>query len=343
MGVFYNPPPPVPVTQMFSQPLGGGFSPGARPRAKGRDVQAEKWDKQKADEKLFDDIVAENTNPDTGEVAWDKVATKSNLNGLSKEASAAIEQDVNTKKASLEQSQKAEMEQINDQVQALHLVTSGSPSLHKRGMAILQKYDPDIVDVTQADKDGYYFYEHRADGSKNKVSAEKVWKALMTAKENLTLKQGDDQFRFRLTVENKILTPDKLKGLALSKKLGIDAKIQHGIKLNPNDPVDNLTQTEQELIDSVIGKNPYIAQAASTLILDPTFRITVLENREKAVQEVIRSAQVMEQADKASRPKTTPLGKDYVTYVGPDGKERKMHKSKQQEFLKENKGWKLKE
>jgi hypothetical protein len=332
MGVFYNPQGAMPIAQIgYSQSLGGGFSPRSKPAKKGRDIAAEKWDKEQADEKEFDRIVAESVNTDTGEIDYISASKSLRLKGLSKEADVAEEQSIKTTKARMEQVQQKEMDDLNDTAQALQLVTSGSPNLKKIGMAHLQKNDPSLVDVTPADKDGFFYNEHRDDGAINKVSAEKIWNAQVTAKDLLSLKQADEQFRFKVEQESKRWSVDQLKALSVEKYLRIEAKKFQNVPLDPNSLSDNLTKADIDSINQVLGKDQYISVALQTLMQDPKFRVKVMRDPTGATEEIGRHAAIARAAVEQQKPeprapktggkeepvpKTQPTTKIEIEYKG---------------------------
>jgi hypothetical protein len=370
MGVFYNPPQPAPIS---TAPTAGpsGFthiSPNVEsPRGRSRDIAAEKWDKERADEALFDKIVAGSVNPDTGEVDYASASKALRLKGLSKEADIAEEQAIKTTKARMEQTQQKEMDDLNDRAQALQLVTSGSPRFKQIGMSYLQKGDPDLENVTPADKDGYFYNEHRKDGTVNTVSIEKVWNSLATAKELLTLKQADEQFKFRLAHEYKT-DPEKI---TKEKYLRIQGKMWSGAKIDPNNPADNMNKGELEYINKWLGKDQYTIEAMRIFALNPKAPVMVLKDTQGSIEVVTALADGLRQAVESKKPdpkapgkggKDSPLPEEKpntkieieykgkkrsvtgtsdgkIIMVGPKGEEVQVHPSKLTKFKEQYKDY----
>lgn len=298
MGVFYNPQGPMPIAQMgFQTQIGGATGGGGSRAPKGRDIQAEKWDKEQADEKRFIKAGMDATNPDTGEMDLDQHVKNLRLAGFTKEAVVLDEQYSKSKKARLEQEQASEMEGINDYAQALQFIASGSPHLKKRGLSIVQEYDPDIVDIQQDPKNKDKFIEKRADGTTTEHDLPSVWKSLSTGIDLLKLKQADDQFALKSREEAKRWSTDQLKALSLEKHMRIEARKQQGLEV-PNTPEYTLTKADLENTQDIYGANPYLKTAATAMMADPTFRIRMLRDSAGALQELNRGAKMLQMAEK---------------------------------------------
>ena len=312
MGVFYNPQGQMPLSQMGFQTQISGVSAMSRGPKKGRDIAAEKWDKEQADERKFDAILASSTNKDTGEIDYKGASKALRLSGLAKEADVAEEQYIKTSKARLDMKQEDEMQALNDTAQAYQLVTSGSRHLAKIGLGYLQQQDPDLVDVQPADKDGYFYNEVRSDGTVNKVSAEKVWNSLVSAKDLLTMKQADDQFRFKLTEESKRWSVDQLKALSLAKKARIDSKKFRGEQLNPNDLADVMTETDLKNVEDIYGQDIYLKTVYDIETKNPMFAVKAMRDPLGVQQDLANKANILREAQKKLSEEKAP--------VAPSGK-----------------------
>lgn len=297
MGVFYNPQAPMSLGQMGYQTQIPGVSGGGGGGRKGRDIQAEKFDKEQADEKRFIKAGMDATNPDTGEMDLDQHVKNLRLAGFTKEAAVMDEQYTKNKKTRLEQDQAAEMEGINDYAQALQFIASGSPHLKKRGMTIVQQLDPDIVDIQQNPKDKDKFLEIRADGTTAEHDLPSIWKSLSTGIDLLKLRQADAQFSFKLKEESKRWSTDQLKALSLEKHMRIEARKKQGLEV-PTTPEYTMTEADLANTQDIYGANPYLRTAATAMMADPTFRIRMLRDSAGALQELNRGAKLLQMAEK---------------------------------------------